>query len=117
ARTVVDTIAEVCDAAGEARPEICSESGRALVAQHAVLVTNVIDTDVPTDARPVAPPDDSGTEVCALWDQFARLEDSSPEEVYRETQHLMAELHQRYIAGEIDLPERARGETLARALM
>jgi arginine decarboxylase len=56
ARTVVDTIAEVCDAAGEARPEICSESGRALVAQHAVLVTNVIDTDVPTDTRPVEPP-------------------------------------------------------------
>jgi arginine decarboxylase len=46
-----------------------------------------------------------------------RLDGSSPEEVYRETQHLMAELHQRYIAGEIDLPERARGESLARALM
>ncbi len=117
ARTVVDTIAEVCDAAGEARPEIVSESGRALVAQHAVLVTNVIDTDVPTDTRPVAPPADSGAEVRALWDQFERLADSSPEEVYRETQHLMAELHQRYIAGEIDLRERARGEALARALM
>jgi arginine decarboxylase len=117
ARTVVDTIADVCDAAGEVRPEICSESGRALVAQHAVLVTNVIDTDVPTDVRPVEPPEDSRAEVRALWDQFGRLDDSSPEEVYRETQHLMAELHQLYIVGEIDLPERARGEALARALM
>jgi len=117
ARTVVDTIAEVCDAAGEARPDIVSESGRAMAAQHAVLVTNVIDTDVPADTRPVQPPDDSGAEVSALWDQFERLGDSSPEEVYRETQHLMAELHQRYIGGEIDLQERARGEALARALM
>jgi arginine decarboxylase len=117
ARTVVDTIAEVCDAAGEARPDIVSESGRAMAAQHAVLVTNVIDTDVPADIRPVQPPDDSGPEVTSLWNQFERLGDSSPEEVYRETQHLMAELHQRYIGGEIDLRERARGEALARALM
>ncbi|NHA13773.1 biosynthetic arginine decarboxylase [Thioalkalivibrio sp. XN279] len=117
ARTVVDTIAEVCDAADMERPEIVSESGRAMAAQHAVLVTNVIDTDVPTNTRPVEPPEDSGAEVQGLWDQFQRLEDSSPEEVYRETQHLMAELHQRYIGGEIDLHERARGEALARALM
>ena len=117
ARTVVDTIAEVCDAAGEARPDIVSESGRAMAAQHAVLVTNVIDTDVPADIQPVQPPDDSGAEVHSLWNQFERLGDSSPEEVYRETQHLMAELHQRYIGGEIDLQERARGEALARALM
>jgi len=117
ARAVVDTIAEVCDAVDAPRPEIVSESGRAMVAQHAVLVTNVIDTDVPTDVRPEAPPEDSGAEVTALWGQFERLADSSPEEVYRETQHLMAELHQRYIAGELDLAERARGEALARALM
>ncbi len=117
ARTVVDTIAEVCDAAEMTRPEIVSESGRAMAAQHAVLVTNVIDTDVPANTAPVAPPEDSGAEVQALWGQFERLADSSPEEVYRETQHLMAELHQRYIGGEIDLHERARGEALARALM
>jgi arginine decarboxylase len=117
ARTVVETIAEVCEAADEPLPELASESGRAMAAQHAVLVTNVIDTDVPTQTRPVEPPGDSGPEVRALWGQFERLADSSPEEVYRETQHLMAELHQRYIGGEIDLPERARGEALARALM
>jgi arginine decarboxylase len=117
ARTVVGTIADVCDAAEQPRPGLVSESGRALVAQHAVLVTNVIDTDVPTDVEGVEPPEDSGPEVRSLWDQFMRLDGSSPEEVYRETQHLMAELHQRYIAGEIDLPERARGESLARALM
>jgi arginine decarboxylase len=117
ARTVVETISDVCAAAGEPLPELASESGRAMAAQHAVLVTNVIDTDVPANIRPVEPPVDSGPEVRALWDQFERLGDSSPEEVYRETQHLMAELHQRYIAGEIDLKERARGESLARALM
>ena len=117
ARTVVGTIADVCDAAEQPRPGLVSESGRALVAQHAVLVTNVIDTDVPTDIEGVEPPEDSGPEVRSLWDQFMRLDGSSPEEVYRETQHLMAELHQRYIGGEIDLPERARGESLARALM
>jgi arginine decarboxylase len=117
ARTVVETIADVCDGAGQPRPEIVSESGRAMVAQHAVLVTNVIDTDVPADTPPGKPPEDSGAEVAALWDQFERLADSSPEEVYRETQHLMAELHQRYIMGELDLHERARGEALARALM
>ncbi len=117
ARTVVSVLDDVCQAAGQPRPEIVSESGRALAAQHAVLVTNVIDTDVPSDAMPEQPPDDAGSEVKALWSQFDRLQGSSPEEVYRETQHLMAELHHRYIGGEIDLVDRARGEALARALM
>jgi len=117
ARTVVDVIAEVCGAADQPTPELVSESGRALAAQHAVLVTNVIDTDVPSDAPPEAPPEDSAAEVRALWEQFERMQSSSAEESFRETQHLMSELHSRYIAGEIDLVDRARGEALARALM
>jgi len=117
ARTVVDVIDEVCGAAGQPTPELVSESGRALAAQHAVLVTNVIDTDVPSDAPPETPPEDAPAEVRALWEQFERMQGSSPEETFRETQNLMSELHSRYIAGEIDLVDRARGEALARALM
>jgi arginine decarboxylase len=117
ARVVVEVIDDVCSAAGQPTPELVSESGRALAAQHAVLVTNVIDTDVPSDAPPEAPPEDSSAEVRGLWEQFERMQGSSAEETFRETQHLMSELHSRYIAGEIDLLDRARGEALARALM
>jgi arginine decarboxylase len=117
ARTVVTVLDEVCTAAGQPRPEIASESGRALAAQHAVLVTNVIDSDVPSNAVPEAPPEEAAAEVLSLWEQFERMQGSSPEEAYRETQHLMGELHARYISGEIDLLDRARGEALARALM
>ena len=108
ARAVVDVIDKVCGAAGQPTPELVSESGRALAAQHALLVTNVIDTDVPSDASPEPPPEDAPAEVRALWEQFERMQESSPEETFTETQHLMGELHSRYIAGEIDLLDRAR---------
>lgn len=42
ARTVVGTLKRVCDAHGAPHPQILTESGRALVAQHAVLVFDVL---------------------------------------------------------------------------
>jgi arginine decarboxylase len=99
ARTVVETIAAVCDGPpAQPRPEIVSESGRAMAAQHAVLVTNVIDTDVPADSRPgAAAGRQRRRSDTRCGTSSSGSADSSPEEVYRETQHLMAELHQRYI--------------------
>jgi arginine decarboxylase len=58
ANDVVYHIQTVCDEAGVAHPTIVSESGRAVVAYHSVLVFNVLgvsgfgDEDVPTTANP-----------------------------------------------------------------
>ena len=45
ARTVVDVFAAACREAGLPAPSLLSESGRLLTAHHAVLLTNVIDTE------------------------------------------------------------------------
>lgn len=47
ARNIVTGIAEVCDQAGLPHPNIISESGRALTAHHAVLITNIIEKETP----------------------------------------------------------------------
>ena len=58
ANDVVFHIQTVCDEAGVPHPTIISESGRAVVAYHSVLVFNVLgvsgfgDEKVPTDAQP-----------------------------------------------------------------
>lgn len=48
ARNIVGVMAENCIAAGLPHPNIITESGRALTAHHAVLITNVIDIERPT---------------------------------------------------------------------
>jgi arginine decarboxylase len=45
ANDVVATVQEACEEAGIDHPDILSESGRALVAHHSVLVFNILDVN------------------------------------------------------------------------
>ena len=45
ADTVVSVLSEICAQAGQPLPQLLSESGRALTAHHAVLVTSVVDSE------------------------------------------------------------------------
>jgi len=61
ANDVVSHVMEACDAAGVPHPTIVSESGRAIVAHHSVLITNVLGTsefaapDIPEKLADSAP--------------------------------------------------------------
>ena len=59
ARSIVRTLQEVCAEASEPEPDLISESGRALTAHHAVLIANVVDSEVIPETRLSAPAADA----------------------------------------------------------
>lgn len=111
ARDVVSAIGAACQDADLPHPVIVSESGRALVAHHSVLVTEVI--DVAPSIGPVCelpkPPGDHES-----LHEFVSLYRSVAPKNCVESLHDAADLRQsvleRFIQGEISLPERAYAE-------
>ncbi len=51
ANNVVHALAETCAEHGLPQPDIVTESGRAMTAHHAMLITNIIDIEPPPEAR------------------------------------------------------------------
>jgi arginine decarboxylase len=117
-RDVVCAIGSACDEAHLSHPVIISESGRAIVAHHSVLVTEII------DVAPVLGP------VCALstppsdhplLHELVRLYQSVTPKTCHEALHDAADLRQdvleRFIQGDIGLTERAYAENAYRHLI
>ncbi|MGB5339641.1 MAG: biosynthetic arginine decarboxylase [Gammaproteobacteria bacterium] len=115
AETVVEVIAAMAQAHRLPVPDLMSESGRALTAHHAVLITNVIENEaVRCDAADSDPAD--AELLLRLRDC---LQDCSAENAldsyYRATE-LLPELRALYIDGGMDLAQRARADSLYYAL-
>ena len=90
ANDVVYHIKQVCDEAGAPHPTIMSESGRAIIAYHSVLVVNVLGRDAFTaDATFAHPLDDDArkklpTPVATLLDSYANLNEHNHAELYHD---------------------------------
>jgi arginine decarboxylase len=89
---VVSALAEVCRAHDLPHPHVISESGRALTAHHAVLLTEVIDSESPEDGTAAAIPD--GAPLTGVNAVQARLD----------------EVRSAFVRGELELAERAEVE-------
>ena len=107
---VLRPIARICRERGLPQPMVFSESGRALTAHHAVLVTNVIDRDAQAIGATAIEVEDN--------DILARLagllgDDAAegPLQRYRHAELLMAEANERFGRAEMDLAQRAAAET------
>ncbi len=113
ATKVVHALKEICDAEGLPEPGIISESGRALTAHHAVLVTNVIDQDgIPaTDGIEPARPDEPQV-IRDLWGLLETVSSRSVLETYHDAVHWLGEAQEMYTHGVIDLAHRARAEQI-----
>ncbi|MFN2302053.1 MAG: arginine decarboxylase, partial [Gammaproteobacteria bacterium] len=64
---MVHILQSECNRAGIPHPDLISESGRALTAHHSVLVTNVIDREVPDARQPEQPAGDAPAPLQDLW--------------------------------------------------
>ena len=92
AENIVRSFAEFCREQDLPQPDIITESGRAITAHHAVLITNV-------------------TEVERLsCDQGVTLHSSNPSEAYHNAQFDIDEARTRFVQGELSLPELATAE-------
>jgi len=115
ARNVVSAFAQLCQEANLPQPHLISESGRALTAHHAVLVTNVIGEERIDDTPPEYTAQDD-PQVEALWRVFEQLAEVQEPRVLVEAWHdllqAVSELQDRFVLGLSDINARAIGERL-----
>lgn len=111
ANNIVHTLWEVCSEHGLPHPDLISESGRALTAHHAVLVTNVTEVERAPDSGHENPPDDNDPHILHdLWQGLQGVDRRSALEVYHDAVHWLGEAQAMYTHGVLSLAQRARAE-------
>lgn len=110
ARTIVRTLKDVCAASQVPEPDLISESGRALTAHHAVLITSVIDRESVPDGVPPVPAADDPPVLRELHDLLAEAAAGEPLESLQDAATLLAEAQAQYTHGALTLPQRAAAE-------
>jgi len=113
AADVVSQIAESCNAKGVPHPDIITESGRALVAHHSVLVFNVLGTNemllgqIPDSVAKTEP-----LVIRQLYETYQGVSRKNFQEAYHDALQLKEEAITAFNLGVLDLKERARVEQL-----
>jgi arginine decarboxylase len=113
ANDVVDAIQTACDEKGISHPVIISESGRALVAYHSILVFDVLDTArVPFQAPPASAADHDVPVVRWLNETWHSISPETYRESYHDAVQLKEEASNLFNLGYLDLPGRALVENI-----
>ncbi|EDN69139.1 Arginine decarboxylase [Beggiatoa sp. PS] len=113
ANHVLHEFSTLCNALDLPQPDIITESGRAMTAHHAVLITNVIDVEpAPGDEQPEPPTDDEPTIIQDLWHGLTHLNQRSALEAYHDAIYWLSEAHSMFTHGVLNLTQRARAEQL-----
>ncbi len=113
AADIVSQIAEVCNARGVPHPDIVTESGRALVAHHSVLVYNVLATNEILGGHVPAPPGpDDHAILHQLWESFSGVSRKNFQETYHDVLQFKEEAITAFNLGVLDLQARARVEQM-----
>ncbi|HEY0839507.1 MAG TPA: biosynthetic arginine decarboxylase, partial [Vulgatibacter sp.] len=113
ANDIVYALKEICDAAGVTHPNIVSESGRAVVAHHAVLVVDVLGTNE-FENRPVPEsiPEDAATVVKNLFATFKEVTRKNLQEAFHDASDLKEETLQLFSLGHLSLDQRVMAENI-----
>ncbi len=113
ANDIVYGLKEVCDAEGVPHPAIVSESGRAVVAHHAVLVLDVLGT-LEFEGRPVPDsiPEDAAQVVKNLFATYKELSRKNLQEAYHDAVDLKEETLQLFSLGHLALDQRVMAENI-----
>jgi len=113
ARDIVYNIMDVCDQEKVPHPVVVTESGRAIVAHHSILVLEVFGNiqKVPGNTAAV-PPSSTHRLVKEIWDTFTNINPANPLEAYHDALHWKEETHNRFTLGLIDLTVKAEAEKL-----
>jgi len=113
AHNIVHALAEICAQQQLPHPDIVSESGRALTAHHAVLITQVLDVEHAPAAE--SPPAAEASEPQIIQDLWKGLKDVATRpalEVYHDAVHWLHEAQTMFHHGVLTLKERARAENI-----
>lgn len=104
ARNVVNGLKEVCDEYDLPHPNIITESGRAMTAHHAVLITDAIDIErAPVLVNVPEPAEDSPTVILGMWEAYNKVTSRSAVEAYHDAVHYFTDAHAQYVHGLLTL--------------
>lgn len=115
AAEVLRPIARLCSEQTLPQPMVFTESGRAMTAHHAVLITEVIEREPPF----VEPPAEmaEGDELLQRLRLLHQgVHGGVPPQRFQNARHLLAEANERFARGDMDLQQRALAETLFYAI-
>ena len=116
AYNIVLALRDVARKEGLPFPNVITESGRAMTAHHAVLVSNVIGEEGPVQAVPAEPAEDSPLvlqELARCYHKIEHAQQSKPlPELYHELVYRLGEAQDMYTHGVLSLPQRAQAEQI-----
>ncbi|WP_133138944.1 biosynthetic arginine decarboxylase [Legionella genomosp. 1] len=113
ATNILLALRHMCEEANMPEPDIISESGRALTAHHAVLVSNITDVEIIRKSSSLPKIDANDSHVIRdIWDTYQSISDSLPSEIYNYARHSLDEAHSMFKHGVISLQEKAKVEQL-----
>ncbi len=112
---MIQMIAQVCDEAGVAHPDVVTESGRAVASYFSVLVFNVLGVtqlDINGATATISLPDNSHAQLRSLHEVLGNMETLDPQECYNDAVFYREGLHTLFAHGVINLRERSLGEEM-----
>jgi len=113
ANNVVYTISDMCNEHELPHPQIVTESGRAITAHHAMMITNIIASEPACEASDLTPPEEEQASILhEFWHSYINLSEQTALESYHDACHWMSEVHTMYIHGLMGLKERAYAEQI-----
>ncbi|MCP4035834.1 MAG: biosynthetic arginine decarboxylase [bacterium] len=111
ANDVVDAIYQACEESREAHPDIVSESGRALVAHHSVLIFDILGT---SKLRSELAPGRTGMGDSKVTREFEgvikTLEEGNVQEAYHDALEMREEVNSLFGLGYLSLRQRAEAD-------
>ncbi|KTC73042.1 arginine decarboxylase [Legionella birminghamensis] len=117
ATNILLALKHMCEEAEMPEPDIISESGRALTAHHAVLVSNITDVEIIKKSAHLPKIDSEDSHVIRdIWDTYQSISDSLPSEIYNYARHSLDEAHSKFKHGVISLQEKAKVEQFFTAI-
>jgi arginine decarboxylase len=116
ASSIVQPLAEACRDEGLTPPRLLTESGRAMTAHHAVLVTNVSEVERAPEGRVPDVHEDESQPVRQLRELHEEMPQRPAVEVFHEATQAHAEGLSLYALGQLDLVQRARIDDLFYAI-
>lgn len=113
ANDVIYTIKSVCEEENVPEPNVITESGRVLVAYHAMLVANIIDEiETVQGMRNVTMTGNEAQVIQELYDLYKTMNSKNFLEYYHDALEHKEELFTLFDLGFISLEDRAKGEIL-----
>ncbi len=110
ANAVVSAFSSICEKHSLTPPNIITESGRAMTAHHAVLITNVIDIDSPSDAGKPSIANTAPDILKAFDKDLTTCNTRNALEKYHSSVERMALAQTQFSAGQLSLAQRAQAE-------